>query len=104
MNELLVMKDGNWLLSPYVGEQIAAFEETIKKAKEQEDLLKSAILQAMEENGILKVETDAVAINYIAPTTKETLDSKALRKDFPEVYDAYSKISPVRAYVKIKVK
>lgn len=104
MNELLVLKDGNWLLSPYVGEQIAAFEETIKKAKEQEDLLKSAILQAMEENGILKLETDAVAINYIAPTTKETLDSKALRKDFPEVYDAYSKISPVRAYVKIKVK
>lgn len=104
MNELITAQDGVWLLSPYAGEQIAAFEETIKKAKAQEELLKAEILKAMEEHGILKLETDAVAITYVAPTTKETIDSKSLRKDFPEVYDAYAKIGPVKAYVKIKVK
>ena len=58
----------------------------------------------MEENGILKLETNAVAITYVAPTTRETLDTKELRKDFPEVYDAYAKISPVKASIRIKVK
>lgn len=104
MNDLITMQDGAWLLSSYAAEQIAAIETTIKKAKEQEDAMKTAILAAMEEHGIIKLDTDAVTITYVAPTTRETLDGKALRADFPEVYDAYAKLSPVKASVRIKVK
>lgn len=104
MNELVRNEAGTWLLSPYAAEQIAAFENTIKAAKEQEDKLKAAIIEAMEQNGIIKLDTDIVSITYVVPTMRETLDSKALRADFPEVYDSYAKLSPVKASVRIKVK
>ena len=58
----------------------------------------------MEEKGIIKIETDDLIINYIAPTDRETLDSKSLRQDHPQLYDAYIKMTPVKSSIRIKVK
>lgn len=104
MNELVKLTEGGWLLTKEAAAQIASFEAQIKLAKEREEALKGAIIEAMEANGILRLDSDILSITYVAPTTRESLDSKALRKDFPEVYDAYAKLSPVKASVRIKVK
>mgnify|MGYP007102645490 FL=1 len=41
---------------------------------------------------------------YVAPTTKTTIDSKALKKDKPDIYEQYRKTSNVKASVRITVK
>lgn len=102
--ELIRLENGISVLDATVIGQIAEFERNIKALKEAEDRLKAAILDEMENKGLLKLDSEAMTITYVAPTTRESLDTKALRADFPEVYDAYAKISPVKASVRIKVK
>lgn len=58
----------------------------------------------MESKGIIKLDTDELTISYVAPTDRETLDTKALREELPDIYDTYVKISPVKSSIRIKLK
>lgn len=70
----------------------------------QEDELKKNILNEMEEKGLLKLETDSLIISYVAPTERETFDSKSFRESNPDLYDDYVNFSPVKSSIRIKVK
>lgn len=96
-------KDG-FILEPEASEKIYQWETTIKQLKKREEDLKKAILEEMEANNIIKLETENIAITYIAPTDRETFDSKKFREICPEIYDEYVKITPVKASVRIKTK
>ena len=97
MDKLIRIEQNTALLNPEVSSKLAEFERMAKEIKAKEDELKQRILAEMETNGILKIETDELIINYIAPSNRETFDSKAFRKDNPDLYDEYIKISPVSA-------
>lgn len=58
----------------------------------------------MGQFGIKSFENDILKVTYVAPTTKTTIDSKALKKDKPDVYKKYAKTSNVKASVRITVK
>lgn len=58
----------------------------------------------METKGIIKLNTDVLSITYVAPTDRESLDSKKLREDLPNVYDAYINIKPVKSSIRIRLK
>ena len=92
------------ILEPETAAKVAEFERLAKEVKKKEDELKKAILEEMEAKGIVKVETDDLVINYIAPTDRETLDSKELKKDLPDIYDTYVRITPVKASVRVRTK
>lgn len=100
--EELISLDGSLL--PEVAKNIAEFEKQVKALKEKEDALKKAILSEMETKGLIKVETEDLTITYVAETTRESLDTKALREELPAIYDTYAKISPVKASLRIKTK
>ena len=104
MDKLIRIEQGAVLLNPSISVAIAEFEKQIKDLKSKEDALKQRILAEMEEHGILKIDTDELAITYVAETSRETFDSKSFRKDNPELYDEYVKISTVAASVRMKVK
>lgn len=104
MNDLITMIDGNAVLDPVTADLLANFEKQVKEIKKKEDEVKSLVLEAMENNGIVKVETDALTINYIAKTDRETFDSKTFRKDHADLYDEYVKITPVKPSIRINVK
>lgn len=92
------------LLDENTASSIAFFERQMKFIKEQEEMLKNAILKEMEEKNIVKIDTDEMTITYIAPTDRETFDSKAFRKEHGDLYDEYVKMSPVKSSIRIKVK
>lgn len=100
MNEVIT----KGTLNPTVSARIAELEKTMKVLKQEQDALKAAVLTAMEENGIVKIDTPEVPISYIAETDRETRDTKTLKEKCPTVYDAYCKMTPVKASVRIKVK
>ena len=104
MESLIKVENGTALMDPLVAEQIAAYEENIKKLKAAEEELKAQILAEMEDKGIIKIDNDFLTITYVAASDRETLDTKMLRADLPEIFDDYVKMTPVKASVRIKVK
>ena len=104
MGELITVSEGKAMLLPEIAKNIADFERKVKEIKEKEDELKKAILEEMETKGVIKLDTDDLSVTYVAPTTRETLDSKAIKEELPTIYDTYAKISPVKASLRIKVK
>ena len=104
MDKLIRMEESTALLHPGISTALAEFERQAKEIKERQDALKQKILEEMEAHGILKLETDELTITYVAPTSRETFDSKTFRKDNPDLYDEYITINPVKASIRMKVK
>lgn len=102
--DLIKIENGTCLLDAGTAKKIAEFEKQIKEAEKKRDELKKAILEEMEAKEVIKLDTEDLTITYSAPTTRESLDTKTLREDLPTVYDTYTKISPVKASIRIKVK
>ena len=104
MNELIRIEKDMPFLDAQTSRELADFERKIKELKEKEDEIKARILAEMEEKNILKIETADISITYIAPTDRETFDSKQFRADHADLYDEYIHMSPVKASVRLKVK
>ena len=104
MDELITIVDGNALLDPNISLGLAEFERKAKEIKEAEDVLKQRILEEMESKGILKIDTPHLTISYIAPTDRESFDSKRFRTEHPDMFDEFVKMSPVKSSVRLKVK
>lgn len=103
MNDILYVGQ-QIILAPEISLQLAEFERKLKEIKEQEETIKQKILEAMEENNVVKLDTPDLSITYIAPTDRETFDTKTFRSENPEVYDAYVKMTPVKSTIRIKLK
>ncbi len=102
--ELIEVNNNTALLNKDIAAVIADFEDRIKDLKAKEDKLKALILAEMEAKNIVKVDNEYLTISYVASTDRETLDSKKLRAELPDIYDEYVKISPVKSSIRIKVK
>lgn len=98
----LITKDGT--LNQITSIRIADFETKIKELKKQEDELKAAILEEMKSKGLVKIETDELAISYVDSFDKEKFDNKKLKEDYPNLYDQYVSMSTVKPSIRIKVK
>lgn len=104
MNDLIKVENGVATLNGNVTKQIADFETQIKALKKQEEDLKKSILDAMKENGVIKIDNDHLTINYVAGHDQERFDTKAFKEENRMIYDEYVKIVHVKDSVRIKVK
>lgn len=102
--DLIKIENNTVLLNPETSKQIASFEKAIKELQEKEKALKESILDEMQKKNIIKVDTEDITITYVAETYKETFDSKLFKEQNPDLYDAFVRISPVKASLRIKVK
>lgn len=102
--ELIKVENGIGILNVEVSKNIAEFEKVIKELKEREEEIKLNILAEMESKNLLKLETDDLMITYIAPSERETFDSKKFREENSDLYDEYVKFSPVKSSIRVKVK
>lgn len=108
MEELLQLYSNNELQISEVEKEISlAVADLQNKQKEltiKNQELKEQIKTAMEENGTKKFENDYIAITYVAPTTRNTVDSTKLKEEFTDVYNQCLKTSDVKSSVRIKTK
>lgn len=102
--ELITLNNNTAMLNPETAEKIAEFERVAKEVKAKEDELKALILAEMESKGIIKLETEALSITYVAPSERETLDSKVLRDELPDIYDNYVKFTPVKSSIRVRLR
>lgn len=101
MNEIILQNNN---INADAENKIISIEKEISRLKAVQDELKKSLLAEMEAKGLIKVETDNLVISYIAPSDRETFDSKQFRDDNPDLYDEYVKISPVKSSIRLKVK
>lgn len=104
MDELIVRTESGAMLTADTEEKITTLLKAADKIKEEVDNLKAAIMSEMEKKNIIKIDTEVLTVTYVAPTDRETLDSKAIKAELPDIYDTYCKLSPVKASLRVKVK
>lgn len=102
--ELIKVNGDAAILDGETASKIAEFERMTKEIKTKEDELKKAILDEMQDIGLIKLETDELTISFVAGTERETLNTKALREELPDIYDTYVDIKPVKPSIRIKLK
>lgn len=102
--ELIKVNGDAAILDGETASKIAEFERMTKEIKAKEDELKKAILEEMQDIGLIKLETDELTISFVAGTERETLNTKALREELPDIYDTYIEIKPVKPSIRIKLK
>ena len=102
--KLLVETKTGLKLTESATKTIVEIEEQIKALEALKGELKSKIIEQMTGHGVKSIENDQVRITYVAPTTRQSLDSKALKADLPDVWNKYSKTSTVSETVKIDCK
>ena len=85
-------------------ELIKMLDGQVKAAKQKQDELKGALLQEMESRGLKSFEKGNLKITYVAPSTRATLDSKAIKEHYPAIYEANLKTTEIKASLKITLK
>lgn len=103
-NDLIKLENGEYGLVKDAVDTIIEIETEMNRLKELQDNYKKLLLEKMEEKNILKIDIPELTITRKEPTTRETLDSKKLKEDMPEIYDEYVKISDVKGSITIKLK
>ena len=104
MNELITIENGNVALVEDAVRTIVEIENQMKELKQKQDDYKAILLESMEANQIMKFDNESLTITYIAPSERETFDSKTFREEHQDLYDEYVKMTPVKSSVRIKVK
>lgn len=104
MKSVVKLENGEYGLVSDAINTIVEIEKQIKDLKALQDSYKEKLLKEMEENNVLKIDTEELSISYVAPSTRETLDSKKLKEDLPDIYDLYVKFTDVKSSLRIKVK
>ena len=79
-------------------------KEQLDELNKQEEELKTTILDNMKENDMKTFENEEIRITYIAPTTRTSIDSSKLKKEFPEIAEQCTKVSPIEESWKITLK
>ena len=104
MNEIIKMEDGNAVMSLEFMAHMLDVKDQLKKLKEIDDANNEMLLEAMEKHHLIKFENDAILVNYIAPTDRETFNTKKFKEENPDAYDQYCTMKPVKASVRVKAK
>lgn len=88
----------------FIQRSLKELDDKKKELEEQEKNLKQEIIEKMEEFGVKSIDNEYFKITYIAPGTKETIDSKKLKEEMPDIAKQFTRISQVKAQVRITLK
>lgn len=104
-NEVLTLDDNEEVqVAKAIIDELVKMEKQAKKIEARQQAIKAELLKAMEKYQIKKFENESIAITYVEPTVRVSLDSKALKENDFDVYLKYAKESPVKGSVRITCK
>lgn len=83
-------------------EMIAQYKIAIKAEEERSEALQSKLYDYMVENNLDEMVCDYGKFTRRAESTRTSLDSAKLKKDLPDVYDKYKKVTNVKGSVVFK--
>ena len=104
-------KDEPFEWKPVVPEYISENEATIisltkriKELTEELEEAKASVLENMEKDGCKSVDTGALLVTFVAPSKRESFDSKKFKEENAELYGKYIKASETKASLKVTIR
>ena len=99
MNEALIVKEKHQLI-----ESIRLLEVQKKTIEEKEKAMRGELLEAMQEYGVWDIDNDDWAITRIPESTRDTVDTKRLKEEFPSIAQKMMKTSKVKENIRFRLK
>ena len=103
MEELVKIENGEITVAEELVNKIIEFNKTKKEMEYQEKLLKDGLMEAMNNLGIKKFIINGLSATIKDGSTRTTIDSKRLKEECPDIYEAYSKTSEVKSSITLSV-
>ena len=103
MNEIVKVENGEITVAQELVNKIIEFNKAKKEMEYQEKLLKDGLMEAMNEVGLKKFIINGLSATIKDGTTRTTVDSKRLKDECPDIYEAYSKTSEVKPSIILTV-
>lgn len=103
MNEIVKVEDGQVVVAQEIVNKIIEFNKAKKEMEYQEQLLKDGLMEAMNKVGITKFIINGLSATIKSGTTRTSVDSKRLKEECPEIYEAYSKTSEVKPSITLTI-
>lgn len=97
MNEMVKVENGQVIVAQEIVDKIIEFNKVKKEMEYQEKLLKEGLMEAMLQVGLEKFIINGLSAVIKKGTTRTTVDSKRLKEECPDIYEAYSKTSEVKS-------
>ena len=76
----------------------------IKELTEEYDAIKTEVLSKMIENKDKSFDTGRILITLVAPSLRESFDSKKFKAENAELYDQYTKVSQTKESLKLTLR
>lgn len=76
----------------------------IKELTEEYDAIKSEVLQKMIENKDKSFDTGNILITVVAPSTRDTFDSKKFKTEHEDLYSQYTQKSTTKESLKLTIR
>lgn len=103
MEELVKIENGEITVAEEIVNKIIEFNKAKKEMEYQEKLLKDGLMEAMNELGIKKFIINGLSATIKDGSIRTTIDSKRLKEECPDIYEAYSKTSEVKSSITLSV-
>lgn len=84
-----------------VQDEIARYEMLAAQAKELLEKLRGGLYEEMEKTNLIKWSGDKVTLTRVLPSKSKSFDSRAFKKDHPELYAQYVKETEKAGYLRV---
>lgn len=102
MSKLVVLKKDELSLPPVVEKALKKHREQLLKAQLYEEELREAIYEAMDAHGIKTWTNEMFTATLRDPSTRKSFDTTRFKKEHPDMYDEYIKVSPVKGGLRLE--
>lgn len=103
MNELVKYENDEIVVNQNAIDKIIEFNKLKKEMEYQMKLINDGLMNLMNEKGIKKFITKGLSATIKDGSTRTTIDSKRLKEECPEIYEAYSKTTEVKSSITLSV-
>lgn len=101
--ELVKVENGKIEVAREVINQIVQFQKAKLEMDLKEKELKQSLKEAMEKVGIEKFATDNLSATIRKATTRQSVDTKRLKEELPDIYEEYLKTSNVASSLTLTI-
>ena len=102
-SEIVKVENNEIIVAQEMVNKIIEFNKVKKEMEYQEKLLKDGLMEAMNSVGLKKFIINGLSAVIKDGTTRTTIDSKRLKEECPDIYEAYSKTSEVKPSLTLTV-
>lgn len=104
MGNLIIYEEGTPVLAKEAADKLADLQKASKQIEKSLADIKAKLQEEMKAANVIKIDMPQLVITYVPETTTERLDSKALKKDLPAIYNEYTTETKKAGYIKLTVR